>query len=284
MNYLLYNPLANNGKGDEAKKKALKDIGGQFPGMDDVDYSDVIFEDVIKLLQPGDNVVVLGGDGTLNFLINDIRNTGATDDISYYLYPAGLENDFVKDIADKGINTKLVPLNKYIFDVPKVKFNNKEMLFLNSVGFGVDGQTYDEAETLKSRGKKINLNSITSSLLKKYEKTSATVTVDGEKKEYKDVYIAATMNGRFYTDGMKAAPEQNRLSHELSLVVIHDQIKGHGMKAISSIYKGMHTKFPEACEILKGKKITVTFDSPRAMSIDGELFENITSYEAFYEE
>ena len=55
------------------------------------------------------------------------------------------------------------------------------------------------------------------------------------------------------------------------------------MKAISSIYKGMHTKFPEACEILKGKKITVTFDSPRAMSIDGELFENITSYEAFYE-
>lgn len=284
MNYLLYNPLANNGKGDEAKKKALKDIGGQFPGMDDVDYSDVIFEDVIKLLQPGDNVVVLGGDGTLNFLINDIKNTGATNDISYYLYPAGLENDFVKDIQDKGINTKLVPLNKYIFDVPKVKFNNKEMLFLNSVGFGVDGQTYDEAETLKSRGKKINLNSITSSLLKKYEKTSATVTVDGEKKEYKDVYIAATMNGRFYTDGMKAAPEQNRLSHELSLVVIHDQIKGHGMKAISSIFKGMHTKFPEACEILKGEKITVTFDSPRAMSIDGELFENITSYEAFYEE
>lgn len=282
MNYLLYNPLANNGKGDDAKKKALKEVGGQFPGMDDVDYSDVIFEDVVKLLRPGDNVVVLGGDGTLNFLINDIKNTNATDEVSYYLYPAGLENDFVKDIQDKGISTKLVPLNHYIFNVPKVKFNNKEMFFLNSIGFGVDSQTYVEAEELRSRGKKINLNSITSSLLKKYEKTSATVTVDGQTKEYKDVFIAATMNSRYYTDGMKAAPEQNRLSGELSLVIIHDQ-GGHGVKALSSIFKGQHVKFPEACEILKGKRISVSFNTPRALSIDGELFENISQYEAFYE-
>ncbi|MCR5232011.1 MAG: hypothetical protein K6B64_05120 [Acholeplasmatales bacterium] len=283
MNYLLYNPLANNGKGDEAKKKALKDIGSQFPGMDDVDYSDIIFEDIAKLLQPGDNVVILGGDGTLNFLVNDLKNIPTPSDISYYLYPAGTENDFVKDIQDKGLNTKLVPLNNYIFNVPKVKFGNKEMYFFNAVGFGVDGKTYAEAETLKSRGKKINYNSITSSLLKKYEKTNATVTVDGETKEFKEVYIAPTMNARYYTDGMKAAPEQNRLSGELSLVIIHDQVKGHGAKALSSIFKGAHTKFPEACEIIKGKHIKVVFDKPTALHVDGELFEDITSYEAFYE-
>ena len=283
MNYLLYNPLANNGKGDEAKKKALKDIGSQFPGMDELDYSDIIFEDVAKILQPGDNVVVLGGDGTLNFLINDLKNIQTPSDISYYLYPAGTENDLVKDLMDKGINLKLIPLNNYIFNVPKVKFNNKEMFFLNAVGFGVDGKTYVEAEVLKSKGKKINYNSITSSLLKKYEKTNATVTVDGNTKEFKEVYIAPTMNGRFYTDGMKAAPEQNRLSGELSLVIIHDAVKGHGVKALGSIFKGVHTKFPEAVEIIKGKNIKVVFDKPCALQVDGELFEDITSYEAFYE-
>ena len=45
----------------------------------------------------------------------------------------------------------------------------------------------------------------------------------------------------------------------------------------------MHTKFPVAVEIIKGKDIKVEFDKPQALQVDGELFENITSYEAFYE-
>ena len=38
MNYLLYNPLSNNGKGDEGKKKAVKELSGQFPDLEEIDY------------------------------------------------------------------------------------------------------------------------------------------------------------------------------------------------------------------------------------------------------
>ena len=48
MNYLLYNPLSNNGKGDEGKKKAIKDLASQFPDLEEVDYTTTIFEDLAK--------------------------------------------------------------------------------------------------------------------------------------------------------------------------------------------------------------------------------------------
>lgn len=283
MNYLLYNPLANYGKGYETEIKALKEIEIQFPDCEEIDYSDTIFEDVAKVLKPGDNIILLGGDGTINYLINDLKNIPTPEDINYYYYPAGTENDFMKDVQDKGFgNTNIIPLTEFIKKLPTVKFNNKEMLFFIAVGFGIDGKTYAEAEALRSKGKKINLNSITSSLVKKFEKTNCTVVVDGVTKEYKEVYLAPTMNSRYYVDGMNAAPEQNRLSGELSFVVIHDQ-EGRGAKALGLINKGQHTKFPEACEIIKGKHISVTFDKPSYLEVDGELFENITSYEAWTE-
>ena len=43
MNYLLYNPLSNSGKGDDGKKKAVKELSGQFPDLEEVDYTSTIF-------------------------------------------------------------------------------------------------------------------------------------------------------------------------------------------------------------------------------------------------
>ena len=45
MNYLLYNPLSNGGKGDAAKKKALKELAGQFPDLVEVDYTTILFDE-----------------------------------------------------------------------------------------------------------------------------------------------------------------------------------------------------------------------------------------------
>ena len=118
MNYLLYNPLSNNGKGDDGKKKAIKDLAGQFPDLEEVDYTSIIFEDLAKNLVAGDNLIICGGDGTLDFFANDIKTYTIPEGVSYYLYPYGTGNDFVNDLKDKDVNLKLIELNKYLEKLP----------------------------------------------------------------------------------------------------------------------------------------------------------------------
>ena len=45
-----------------------------------------------------------------------------------------------------------------------------------------------------------------------------------------------------------------------------------------SIFKGEHVKKVKKVTVLKGKEVYVEFDKPTALQIDGESFDNITSY------
>ena len=285
MNYLLYNPLSNNGKGDEGKKKAIKDLNGQFPDLEEVDYTSIIFEDLAKDLQPGDNLILCGGDGTLNYFANDIKTYTVPEGVNYYLYPYGTGNDFVNDIKDKCLNLKLIEINKYLEKLPKVRVNGKETYFINNVGYGLDGMVCEVADEIRSKGKKPNYTSIAISLLRgKYERRNAKVTVDGVTKEFKEVWIAPAMNGRYYGGGMKATPEQNRLSGNLTCAVMYGQSRFHTITAFMGIFKGTHVKHTEMVEFLVGKHVHVEFDTPCALQIDGETYLDVKEYDAWYED
>lgn len=285
MNYLLYNPLSNNGKGDEGKKKAIKDLNGQFPDLEEIDYTSIIFEDLAKDLKEGDNLILCGGDGTLNYFANDLKTYSVPDGITYYLYPYGTGNDFVNDIKDKCLNLKLIEINQYLEKLPKVRVNGKETYFINNVGYGLDGMVCEVADEIRSKGKKPNYTSIAISLLRgKYERRNAKVTVDGVTKEFKEVWIAPAMNGRYYGGGMKATPEQNRLSGNLTCAVMYGQSRFHTITAFMGIFKGTHVKHTEMVEFLVGKHIHVEFDTPCALQIDGETYLDVKEYDAWYEE
>ncbi len=285
MNYLLYNPLSNNGKGDEGKKKAVKELSGQFPDLEEIDYTTIIFEDLAKELKSGDNLILCGGDGTLDYFANDLKAYPIEEGVLFYLYPFGTGNDFVNDLADKGVNLKLIELNKYLEKLPKVKIDGHEQYFINNVGYGLDGMVCEVADDLRSKGKKPNYTSIAISLLRgKYERRNAKVTVDGVTKEFKEVWIAPAMNGRYYGGGMKATPEQNRLSGNLTCAVMYGQSRFHTITAFMGIFKGTHVKHTEMVEFLVGKHIHVEFDTPCALQIDGETHLNVKEYDAWYEE
>ena len=58
-------------------------------------------------------------------------------------------------------------------------------------------------------------------------------------------------------------------------------IVGLGMKTLMvfpSIFKGEHISHTEMVEVLTGKEITVRFDSPAALQIDGETVKNVSEY------
>ena len=274
--YVLYNPLA--GKGDYAEKieKLTAPYSDTCVLVNLTELND--YRSFIAGLEKDDELVLCGGDGTINRFVNDTEGIEIENEILYY--PTGTGNDFVRDLKDEDV-TKAFSIKKYIKDLPTVEVNGKTYRFLNGVGFGIDGYCCEVGDKKKAKGKrKINYTMIAiSALLFHYKPTDAVVTVDGVRHEYKKAWIAPTMNGRFYGGGRMATPDQDRLAHDgVTTLLFHDSGKIKTLWVFKSIFKGKHVKHPEMVTQLKGREITVEFTEPRTVQVDGETILNVKSY------
>ena len=229
---------------------------------------------------PDDVLLAIGGDGTANEAVDGITSLS---DVKFGYIPTGSGNDFLHDL---GKNKGDAPfcINEYVRDLPSVTVNGKDYLFLNGIGYGIDGYCCEvgDQHRLKS-DKPVNYTSIAiKGLLFHYRRTTATVTVDGNEFKYRGVWLAPTMNGRFYGGGMMTAPSQDRLNpeHTLSAVVMYGSNKLKTLMVFPSIFKGEHVKHTEMVEVHTGRDITVKFNRPTALQIDGETILGVTEYTA----
>ena len=195
---------------------------------------------------------------------------------------AGSGNDFLNDIGEIE-STQPVLIDKYITNLPSVEIDGKVSLFVNGVGYGIDGYCCEVADEMKKTSDKpINYASIAiKGLLGKFKTRKAKVTVDGKTYEYDNVWLAPSMNGRYYGGGMMIAPSQDRTKNEtLSVVVLHKKSKLKTLIVFPSIFKGEHVKHTDMVAVHTGKEITVEFDKPTALQIDGETVLGVTKYTA----
>lgn len=278
MTYILYNPLAGYGKVDEVVKTLSDRLGEQATAQDITQVQD--YAALLSPLGEQDSVIVCGGDGTLNRFINATEGVDVKCQVLYLATGSG--NDFLRDI-EADANGEPICINKYIKQLPLVEVKGKTYRFLNNVGFGIDGYCCEVGDRLKSEGKKVNYTAIAiKGLLFHYKTTGATVVVDGQQFKYKKVWLAPTMNGRFYGGGMMATPKQDRLDPEgkLSVLLFYGKGRLRTLIAFPSIFKGEHVKHTNMVAIHSGKEIEVTFDAPAAVQIDGETILGVTSYKA----
>jgi len=76
------------------------------------------------------------------------------------------------------------------------------------------------------------------------------------------------------------APDQDRFSDKLTVVIYHCRSKLKALIAFPSIFKGEHVKKKGIIDIYTGNEITVRFSRPCAAQIDGETVLNVTEYKA----
>ena len=275
---VLYNPLAGNGKGENAAKK-LKELlnGDELTFTDMTKVSD--YRALFASMPEDERVIVSGGDGTLNRFINDTEEVAFANPVYYYATGSG--NDFLKDIGGN-VGDKPVCIDKYLKALPTVDVKGKSYRFINGIGYGIDGYCCEVGDKLRETSDKpINYAGIAiKGLLFHYHPTSATVIVDGVEHKYKKVWLAPTMNGRYYGGGMIPTPKQDRLNkeHTVSVMVYYGSGKIKSLAVFPSIFKGEHVNHKEMVEVLSGKEITVRFDSPAALQVDGETIIGLTEY------
>ena len=85
MKHYLYNSLANNGIKPEVPE-----------GTELVDAVGINYPEFLSLLPPEDEVVLVGGDGTINYFVNAIDGMELKNNI--YILGCGTGNDFLTDI------------------------------------------------------------------------------------------------------------------------------------------------------------------------------------------
>lgn len=273
MNYLAYNKLAGQ-VNDEKIKEIVKKFEDKFPNMELVDEEITPLEKLNEKLNEDDNILLIGGDGTVNFLANVWQKVKMKG--NWYIYSAGTGNDFLTDIeATDGF----ARLNEYMENLPKVTANGITKYFVNNVGYGVDGEVCVVADIKKEKGQKIDYAKISIGLiLGKFKKRNCKIKVDGKEYEFKRTFIAATMNGRFYGGGMKSAPNQDRKSDKVTVVLMNGMSRFLTLIRFTKIFKGEHLKYKKNVHIFEGKEIEVSFDKPCGLQYDGEVIKDVLTY------
>ena len=275
--YILYNKKAGASDSMESVKTLEIILDDEIKYIDVTQISN--YNVFLSGLGKDDYVILAGGDGTLNWFINRTDGIEINNEILYF--PNGTGNDFANDLVyTRECNP--FSITEHLRNLPSVVVKGKKYRFINGVGYGIDGYCCEVGDNLKKiPGKKVNYTSIAiKGLLFHYKPTNAKVTVDGKTHTYKKVWIAPTMNGRYYGGGMMPTPQQKRNSGVLSTMIFHNSGKLKTLMIFPSLFKGEHIKHTKHVDILEGKEITVEFDRPTSLQIDGETILGVTAYTA----
>ena len=275
--YILYNPKSGSDTGTQKAEELKKYAGEREAELVDITKIDD-YAAFLGKVTDDDALVICGGDGTLMRFVNYADGVALPKNL--YFYSSGTGNDFLHDLG-KEPGGEPVEISKYVEKLPTVTVKGKTYKFINGVGFGIDGYCCEVGDRLHAESDKpVNYTSIAiKGLLFHYKPTNAVVTVDGVRKTFKKVWLAPTMNGRYYGGGMIPTPEQDRLNNEtVSTMVMYGKGKIKTLIAFPSIFKGEHVNHTDMVEVMKGREVTVEFDRPTALQIDGETILGVTSY------
>ncbi len=276
---VLYNPRSGGGKGLNIAKE-IENLMEENSTFSYVDITEHTYLDKLLSLLPSDNEIILtGGDGTLNSFINKIGDGKLTQNV--YFYASGSGNDFARDIKFKK-RTRPICINEYIKNLPTATINGETYKFINCIGSGMDGYCCGEVERLRALSKRRAnyFYAALKALIYAYKPTTATVNVDGKEYIFKNTWLVPTMNGRYFGGGFMAAPKQDRLNknHSLSVVAMYSKNIFKIILAFVLILFGKHTILKSMITTITGHSISVKLDRKAMLQIDGETIPDIDEY------
>lgn len=287
MYYFIINPNSRSGNGIKIWHSVKKELDSlQVPYTSYFTkynlHASHIAEEICKSTSGVKNIVVLGGDGTMNEVINGIKNY---DDVILGYIPSGSSNDLARSLGlpkdpIEGLKNILTPNRFQYVDMGYVNASSNDIQrkFSVSSGLGYDAQTC--VETNRSRLKKIfnkyGLGKLTYIIiaLKVLMTTSfvdAVVTIDNKTtKSFKQVLLVTSMIHKYEGGGLKIAPAANPYDGYLSVCIVHGLSRLKILTLLPTLLFGKHTGF-KGVETFDCKTLEVVVNEPAALHVDGEV-------------
>ena len=230
------------------------------------------------------NLIVLGGDGTTNEVVNGIflQTEVPYSEICLGSIPMGTANDWNRYYGwENDYKTSIERLLKHNItkqDVGVVTFSEngerRTKYFINSIGFGFDAEIVKMTNELshEQRGKDITyLLSLLKCLLKCKKRN---VKIESADFNFNGKVLSISIaNGKYSGGGMQQTPEAIMNDGAYDISIFGDIGKFFVIRNVSKLYNGTITQ-------LKSKKVAfartesslkVTFDCPTFAETDGEI-------------
>jgi diacylglycerol kinase (ATP) len=172
-------------------------------------------------------LIVVGGDGTVNEVVNGLGRAGFPEDVTLAILPMGTGNDLAATLAiPDGIEEaeEVIRQNRVrVLDVARVRSEGVgERFFINVATGGYGAETSGLAdEELKGRWGKLAYLRASLETTQKFDVREVRVTLDDEERTMRAVNVAVG-NCRYAGGGWLAAPRANPEDGLLDLVIIED--------------------------------------------------------------
>lgn len=224
-------------------------------------------------------VVALGGDGTVNEVVNGIEDFEHT--IFGYI-PIGSSNDFARGLElptepEKALETILTRPYLHAMNLGELQYKDKTRRFAVSCGLGFDAGIVHESvvSPVKIALNKMKLGKLTYVLVavhRLFLTTPCTITVtldNNEKQVFPRAYFIALMNNRFEGGGAMFCPKADTGDNLLDFAIAYDMPKLKVLCMFPTAFIGQHVHF-KGVHIGKASQIEIESENALPVHTDGE--------------
>ncbi len=219
--------------------------------------------------QPELHVYSVGGDGTLNEIVNGMAYSSA----SLGILPCGTGNDAIRSITD--VHDPLLLLESLV-DARTEKMDLGQLndrYFLNIASVGFDAEVVDRTRHFKKLplvpGSLAYLMGVLQALIQR-NLHQVTFSLDGGDPVTTTLLIAAFANGRFYGGGMQPVPNASMTDGYLDLCRISPLSRLRILHFFPLFMKGAHTKLEEVT-LTPFRTMHLESEVSLPVNMDGEL-------------
>ncbi len=293
---IIVNPSGASGK----TMKVLKEVESYLDDRNilyhsSISYDENNFIEITKhITSTKSDVILIGGDGTLNLFINNVVDF---NELHLGFLPCGSGNDFAKSLnitkdIKKELNRIIEGKVKRQLDIGEVEFitqfdkdNQKVELFHkkrfnNACGIGFDAEICEKADSNGAKTFKKVLNalqlgkliylSVAMKLVFSLEKVNVNIKLDNNIKQlYENVWFIACMNEPYEGGGFKFGPKAKANDDLFEICIAYGLPTRSFFKIFPYAYKGNHVKF-EGIQMHEAKDIELQMKKPMWVQYDGE--------------
>ena len=220
-------------------------------------------------------VVAVGGDGTLNEVVNGI----AGRDVELATIPLGTGMDFVRTYGiptkfDDAVRCALDGATRTI-DAGRVSYRMwsgeaAERWFANVGSVGMSGAVAQRANGMsKALGGKLTFFYALTRVFLEWENTEVTVLLDDGEERRGLMHDVVVANGAWHGGGMKLAPAALPDDGLFEVVLIGDIGKIDFLTTAPKIYKGRHVEHAKV-EVVRSKRVEVDAGERLPIEVEGE--------------
>ncbi|MFQ5974225.1 MAG: diacylglycerol/lipid kinase family protein, partial [Alphaproteobacteria bacterium] len=210
-------------------------------------------------------LVVVGGDGTVNEVINGVLDAGTWPTGSLAVIGTGRGRDVGRNLrvaADPAVAARrIVEGEDVLIDLGVAEWEGERpRYFINAAGAGFDAVVAERAQARGGSGTVPYLLAVLGAL-RDHHPAPAGIHLDEELLWSGPMTAAVVANGAYYGGGMKIAPDADPADGCLDLVVLGNLGRIELLRWLPTVYRGTHLANPSVTT-RRGRTVLIRSETP----------------------